>query len=92
MDDNPYMQADKVKRPFLYILYVYNMFVFPPQKGYNVLHRICKGPRGTGGTNVSVEALQWVFETMPHLDKPEILNQGTRVSMWKCRTEAMNML
>ena len=50
------------------------------QKGHNVLHRICKGPKGADGTDVSIEALEWLFHTLPRLDVPELLNQGTEVN------------
>lgn len=43
--------------------------------GYNVLHRVCKGPIG------SVDTMKWLFEVMPYLDSPDILNLGTKVSI-----------
>jgi ankyrin repeat protein/GTPase SAR1 family protein len=55
-----------------------NPYLSTDNKGYNVLHRVCKGPKGENDENVTVECLKWICESMPQLDKPELLNMKTQ--------------
>ena len=54
---------------------VFSVFVLL-QSGYNVLHRVSKGLQG------SVDTMKWLFEVMPHLQSPHILNLKTKVRMY----------